>query len=80
MNSYIIYYNNLINQDKNNNNELILIKNNLEIARNYIFNAGLVILIIGFFYYLFKQYYDHKTKFNLITFFFGKNICDSLNK
>ena len=36
------------------------------------------IAVIGFGFYLNRQYNDHKEDFNLAKFIFGKNKCDKM--
>lgn len=51
---------------------------NLEDFVNNIFIINIVLIIIGFLLYFFKQYKDHYKNFSFPVFLFGKPMCDSL--
>jgi hypothetical protein len=50
----------------------------LNTTTNILFIIGIIIIIIGFFYYLKLRHGEYKDKFNIFTFLFGKINCKSL--
>lgn len=70
---YINYYKS--NNEKNKKNKII---NKLNNTKQIIVYIIVIITILGFSNYLYKNIKEHKSKFNFITFIFGKTKCDKL--
>ena len=73
---YIDYYKS--NNEKYKKNEKNKVINKLNNAKQIIVYIIIITTILGFSNYLYKNIKEHKSKFNLLTFIFGKTKCDKL--
>lgn len=74
--TFVSYYK--TKKEETNGNELDNKIDNLTKARTFSFYGGIILIIIGFCYYMYEKYMEYGSNFNPLTFILGKTQCNSL--
>lgn len=80
--SFSKYYQTILDSKKSTleiTNELQSKVDSLNQNKNYAFNAGILVIGLGFVLYMRDKYNEYGSNFNLLTFIFGKTNCKSFN-
>jgi hypothetical protein len=80
INSFVSYYESkiLTETDTDIISKLEKQINDLSNFRKFTYNAAIVMIVIGFCYYVYEKYKEYGNNFNALTFILGKPLCKSL--
>jgi Ca2+/Na+ antiporter len=81
LDSYITYYNELINNETDNKIKRQYKKTLSKItkARTVVFYCAIMTIVVGFSIYFFDKYSEYSSNFDIVKFILGKTSCASLS-